>query len=48
MKINTNLKALGVATTMLTGLVLGGSVISYAADGGEYQTNAIIEFEFSY
>ncbi|MFJ8462264.1 WxL domain-containing protein [Lysinibacillus xylanilyticus] len=45
MKINTNLKALGVATTMLTGLVLGGSVTSYAADGGEYQTNAIIEFE---
>jgi len=45
MKINTNLKALGVATTMLTGLVLGGSVTSYAADGGVYQTNAIIEFE---
>jgi hypothetical protein len=45
MKINNNLKALGVATTMLTGFVLGGSVTSYAADGGEYQSNAIIEFE---
>ncbi|MBG9457003.1 cell surface protein [Lysinibacillus sphaericus] len=39
------MKALGVATTMLTGLVLGGSITSYAADGGVYQSNAIIEFE---
>ncbi|MEQ6357165.1 WxL domain-containing protein [Lysinibacillus sp. M3] len=45
MKINKNLKTLGVATTMLTCFVLGGSVTSYAADGGEYQSNAIIEFE---
>ncbi|MFT9820300.1 WxL domain-containing protein [Lysinibacillus sp. NPDC056185] len=45
MKINTNLKALGVATTMLTGLVLGGSVTSYAANGGVYDSKAIIEFK---
>ena len=51
MKITTNLKALGVATTMLTGFVLGGSVTSYAAEdedkkhGGEYKSNAIIQFK---
>lgn len=45
MKINTNLKALGVATTMLTGLVLGGSTTAFAANGGKYETNTIIEFE---
>lgn len=53
MKITTNLKALGVATTMLTGFVLGGSVTSYAAEdedkknGGEYESKAIIEFKSS-
>lgn len=50
MKITTNLKALGVATTMLTGLVLGGSVTSYAAGeedpySREYKSKAIIEFQ---
>ncbi|GAB0169931.1 WxL domain-containing protein [Lysinibacillus sp. CTST325] len=52
MKITTNLKALGVATTMLTGFVLGGSVTSYAAEdedkhGGEYKSKAIIQFKAS-
>ncbi|MFJ7889645.1 WxL domain-containing protein [Lysinibacillus xylanilyticus] len=51
MKISTNLKALGVATTMLTGFVLGGSVTAYADEpeskpvGGTYDSNAIIQFE---
>jgi len=45
MKINNNLKALGVATTMLTGFVLGGSATAFAEDGGAYTSNTIIEFE---
>ncbi|EJQ43626.1 hypothetical protein IEQ_04954 [Bacillus cereus BAG6X1-2] len=40
-----NLKVLGVTTTMVTGLVLSGGVSAFAADGGEYKSNAIIEFE---
>lgn len=48
MKINTNLKALGVAATMLTGFVLGGSATAFA-EGEEkkdanYDSNMIIEF----
>ncbi|MGE7911252.1 WxL domain-containing protein [Lysinibacillus xylanilyticus] len=51
MKISTNLKALGVATTMLTGFVLGGSVTAYAEEpeskgnGGSKDSYAIIKFE---
>lgn len=52
MKISTNLKALGVATTMLTGFVLGGSVNAYAEEpeskpdvgSRSYNSNAIIQF----
>lgn len=49
MKISNNLKALGVATTMLTSFVLGGGATTYAAEGDKYEktynSNAIIEFE---
>lgn len=49
MKISTNLKALGVATTMLTGFVLGGSVTAYAdePESKSYNSNAMIQFEAS-
>lgn len=45
--MSTNLKALGVATTMLTGFVLGGSVTAYAdePESKSYNSNAIIQFE---
>ncbi|MFJ8515898.1 WxL domain-containing protein [Lysinibacillus xylanilyticus] len=49
--MSTNLKALGVATTILTGFVLGGSVTAYAEEseskvvGGSYNSNAMIQFE---
>ncbi|MFC9542516.1 WxL domain-containing protein [Lysinibacillus sp. NPDC056959] len=48
--MSTNLKALGVATTMLTGFVLGGSVTASAEEpeskvGGSYDSNAMIQFE---
>ncbi|PEK57850.1 WxL domain-containing protein [Bacillus wiedmannii] len=43
MKIN--LKTLGVTATMATGIMLTGGVSAFAADGGEYKSNAIIEFE---
>ncbi|OXS66993.1 cell surface protein [Lysinibacillus sp. KCTC 33748] len=51
MKINTNLKALGVAATMLTGFVLGGSATAFAegeenkGHGGAYTSNTIIQFK---
>ncbi|PJO40790.1 cell surface protein [Lysinibacillus xylanilyticus] len=49
--MSTNLKALGVATTMLTGFVLGGSVTAYAEEPESkpgvrsYDSNAMIQFE---
>ncbi|MFJ8518034.1 WxL domain-containing protein [Lysinibacillus xylanilyticus] len=47
MKMSTNLKALGVATTMLTGFVLGGSVTAHAdePESKSYNSNAMIQFE---
>ncbi|MBK5491840.1 WxL domain-containing protein [Bacillus sp. TH13] len=43
--MKNNLKTLGVTATMATGLMLTGGVSAFAADGGEYNSNAIIEFE---
>ncbi|MGE7691715.1 WxL domain-containing protein [Lysinibacillus sp. NPDC097214] len=53
MKINTNLKALGVAATMLTGFVVGGSATAFAEGGGgteegynrSYNSSTVIEFQ---
>ncbi|MGE8037587.1 WxL domain-containing protein [Lysinibacillus sp. NPDC093692] len=51
MKINTNLKALGVAATMLTGFVLGGSATAFAegeenkGHGGAYTSTTTIKFK---
>ncbi|MDM5246178.1 WxL domain-containing protein [Lysinibacillus sp. G4S2] len=51
MKINSNLKALGVAATMLTSFVLGGSATAFAEEGkkpgGVYTSKTIIQFEAS-
>ncbi|MGF9853101.1 WxL domain-containing protein [Bacillus paramobilis] len=43
--MKVNLKALGITATMATGLIVTGGVSAFAADGGEYKSNAIIEFE---
>ncbi|RAN86468.1 cell surface protein [Bacillus sp. SRB_28] len=43
--MKVNLKALGITAGMATGLILTGGVSALAADGGEYKSNAIIEFE---
>ncbi|MCQ6336229.1 MULTISPECIES: WxL domain-containing protein [Bacillus cereus group] len=40
-----NFKTLGVTATMATGLILTGGASAFAADVGEYKSNAIIEFE---
>ncbi|PEX06526.1 cell surface protein [Bacillus cereus] len=45
--MKVNLKALGITATMATGLMVTGGASAFAADGGEYKSNAIIEFESS-
>lgn len=43
--MKVNLKNLGITAGMATGLILTGGVSAFAAAGGEYKSNAIIEFE---